>query len=368
MFEFPRLTGRYKIGSTQRYIKDESRQEIYNKDNPAQKRELMTSVWYPAHTHAYLEIYNELNLEQTKQEWRDKGCSEEDIALFDQVFCHASPNAQLLKPHNQYPVIIFSHGYGDCSPSIYTAFCEELASHGYVVISISHTYYASKTTFPDGRIIKASTEIMSRWPNADDIKIWVGDVDCVLNEIKQWNTDPADQFFGLLDLNKIGMFGHSYGGAVSFEMCAFDDRIKTGISLDAALYGKATLNNMNKPFMFIMAEASVTQALMTDEEVAQKHSMSLEVIKSIREKTKASDNFMKFDLPTLNNSTNPSSFIIPNLEHGAFSDFSLMKETPFFKKHKDKIPFEKIVGAVDGVATIKLINQYIVEFFKENLK
>ena len=53
---------------------------------------------------------------------------------------------------NRYPVLIFSHGWGE-HYSQNTILMEELASHGYIVFSIAHHYECKFTSFPDGRLI-----------------------------------------------------------------------------------------------------------------------------------------------------------------------------------------------------------------------
>ena len=50
------------------------------------------------------------------------------------------------------PVLLFSHGY-TAHPSAYTALLEDLASHGYVVLSVVHPYEAMAAALADGRVV-----------------------------------------------------------------------------------------------------------------------------------------------------------------------------------------------------------------------
>jgi predicted dienelactone hydrolase len=57
------------------------------------------------------------------------------------VLSHSIANAPLLKAHRPFPVLIFSHGFGESSVT-YSAQLEDLASHGYVVFGIDHPFDA----------------------------------------------------------------------------------------------------------------------------------------------------------------------------------------------------------------------------------
>jgi hypothetical protein len=60
-----------------------------------------------------------------------------------------------LDPSEQHPVVIFSHG-NQMSGLFYAAIQEDLASHGYVVMSIDHPGEALFTIFPDGKVVTYS--------------------------------------------------------------------------------------------------------------------------------------------------------------------------------------------------------------------
>lgn len=366
IFEFPKLTGSYKVGSMQRHIIDQNRQEPHN---PPEKRELMVHLWYPADIQDEnpLEVYSKAELGEAKEALRARGYQEEDIASLDTTFCHALPDAPPLSKGKPFPVVIFSHGYG-AQILRYTAFCEELASHGYIVVAIEHTYYTSKTAFPDGRVIQPSQEQLITPPNANDFKIWLDDVDCVLDRIKLWNSTIADAFYGFFDITHIGMFGHSYGGMIAFEMCAYDDRIKAGIDLDAGLIGKATLSDMRKPFMFIMGCQSIANFYLSDEELAKQTGQSLEMIKEQKSNERSHNIVMREIAEKLNPTTNIPCILIPGLDHIGFSDFLIIKEMPIYKNNRQCIDLEKFIGNVDGFETMKVINEHIVKFFDKNLR
>ena len=91
---------------------------------------------------------------------------------------------------------------------------EELASHSYAVIVPDHPdCFGSE--FPDGRYLAGTSG-----DNAGRFK----DMEFLVAEIVRMNAE--DPFFAdHLDLERMGIYGGSYGG-IAAEMCRRDDRLK----------------------------------------------------------------------------------------------------------------------------------------------
>jgi predicted dienelactone hydrolase len=174
----------------------------------------------------------------------------------------------------KFPVLLFSHGLGSEAPT-YASLIEDLVSHGYVVVAISHTYDASAVTFPDGTTLNANMSWLPPPPDPDagdaavaafqavmhdHVATWTADARFVLDQVTQWQAnDPEGVLTGRLDLDHVGMFGHSYGGATSAEVCALDPRFKAGIDLDGTLFSPAetdggTGRSIATPFMLQLNE------------------------------------------------------------------------------------------------------------------
>ncbi len=253
-------TGPYAVGTTTRFLVDENRPEIYATEN-GRPRELMVQIWYPATPDAdadpapYMDsvdvigpaiadrfnlpafMFNHLNLTQT----------------------NAYLDAPLVAENNTYPVIIFSHGLNGFR-SQNTTMAQELASHGYVVAAIDHTYGNLVTLFPDGRIIfyddcRLFTDCKSN--PADGRRLvsqWAEDIQFLLDEMQQWESDAGDVFHNRFDLANVGVFGHSTGGGTAVEFCYRDTRCQAGLGLDAWVLPASeelVTEPLNQPFMFI---------------------------------------------------------------------------------------------------------------------
>ncbi|MBN2246460.1 MAG: hypothetical protein JW755_11520 [Candidatus Aminicenantes bacterium] len=65
---------------------------------------------------------------------------------------NSSRDVPISSKEKKYPVLIFSHGWGE-HYSQNTILMEELASHGYIVFSIAHHYECKFSSYPDGRFI-----------------------------------------------------------------------------------------------------------------------------------------------------------------------------------------------------------------------
>ena len=275
----PALTGPYQVGKTSYDLVDSSRQEIYS-TNTTDKRELMVYVWYPtsavpgATPAPYLE---DALVQALGTQFQQEGLSPDLINIFSSVQTHASLKTPISTAQASYPVVLFSHGFGGL-PENYSSLAEELASNGYIVASISHTYDASLTVFPDGRSVRQASVLAAESSldtetvnhlDQEDVNIRVDDARFVLNELTNLNADdPQNLLTGHLDLNRVGIFGHSMGGNTVVQAMLLDSRFKAGLDLDGNRLLNATLlgrwvigkegkNSLARPLMLINAEVPI---------------------------------------------------------------------------------------------------------------
>jgi dienelactone hydrolase len=216
-------SGPFSVGTHTYHFVDNQRMETYG-DDPAANREIMVQVWYPT---------DQLNTEDN----------------FDQL------DAPISEYQETYPVIIFSHGGTGIRIQNQSAMLE-LASHGYIVASIDHTYLNIYTYFPGKGVILMSpkyNEILQQAlkgdVNADAgmkeaLEVRVEDIRFTIQQLQQINGSTNTEIItGAMDLTRVGVFGHSMGGATAGQFCREDNLCKAVIVLDGTLTGDLVETN-----------------------------------------------------------------------------------------------------------------------------
>ncbi|WP_152393803.1 alpha/beta hydrolase family protein [Paenibacillus guangzhouensis] len=257
VFSLDKPSGPYAVGTMTFHFTDDKRQEEYAKD-PSIRRELMVQLWYPAKTGSDEPTAPYTATPQEIAIGLGTSISIPAIALeqLGQVKTHSHLEALLPDQEQAWPLLVFSHGM-DRFRNSNTFQVEELASHGYIVAAIDHTYDAAATVFPDGRVTYSRSQLDDGIPALDArMPVWVSDVKFVLDQLERLNRGiPDSRFQGAIDMSRIGMFGHSYGGAAAMQMLLQDDRVKAGIDMDGGLYGiRAPEQGIGKPFMLMNAQ------------------------------------------------------------------------------------------------------------------
>jgi platelet-activating factor acetylhydrolase isoform II len=140
------------------------------------------------------------------------------------------------------PLVLWSPGHGDPA-ALGTQLSEELASRGYVVVAIDHTYDSEVVEFPDGRVeVPPSGSGTVDLGNA--ITTRVADTRFVLDQLVSLksgqNPDVEHRplpngLAGCLDTSAVGVAGHSLGGTTAAGVMAADQRVRAGINLDGSM-------------------------------------------------------------------------------------------------------------------------------------
>jgi len=226
----PPPTGPNHVGTQVLYVTDPAREDPYLANGT--KRELAVRFWYPASANSVLD------------------CKPADYAspavwhYFAQLAgvmpfpvttnsCWDAPIAD-----GVHPVVLFTPGY-TATATDYTFFLEDLASRGYVVASINHTYEATAAELADGRLARSVVGShlggpvrRKGWSMSSAVVVRLLDLRAVLNEIERLNASHDSPFADKLDLARIVIAGHSLGGLTAFLGTEFDPRLKAAVMLD----------------------------------------------------------------------------------------------------------------------------------------
>jgi predicted dienelactone hydrolase len=276
----PAPTGPFAVGRVSLLLKDESRIEPLDPHLGA--RRMMVDVWYPADSAgaklsppaAYLDVKAFENAIGSEGLRKQLG-SAYGVIKTGEVTTHATAGAPFASSLRRSPLLIFSPG-GGMIRELYTAQLEDLASHGYVVAAITHTYDGFATIFPDGSPILYDSK---RWPrqpsvegeaNLNQLEWHTDDIRFVIDELS--HSPSSAPFAERLDLSRIGAFGHSFGGIAAAHACQKDQRIKACLNEDGAVawqpyFLDARGWGMDQPFMLI--ERSPRAEPPSDQELAE---------------------------------------------------------------------------------------------------
>jgi dienelactone hydrolase len=153
-------------------------------------------------------------------------------------------------------LVVLSPGFTNSRGTL-TALAEDLASHGYVVAGIDHTYESFGTAFPDRRVTTClAREAPRRGRGEKMVAGRAADVSFVLSELTGGH--PAWPGAGLIDPFRIAMAGHSVGGAAAIPAMLTDSRIGAGIDMDGTTHAPIPDQGLSRPFLFLGKQSSYT--------------------------------------------------------------------------------------------------------------
>nr|WP_248297509.1 acetylhydrolase [Streptomyces sp. S1D4-11] len=243
----PRPTGPHPVGTVPLHLVDTSRPDPVV--GPGHHRELMAGVWYPARRAEGLPRAPWMTEGALRALLTDAGFPL-DPALGPLTAAHVG--APVHHAGHRLPVIVYSHGSGSHRGD-HTIMVQELASHGYAVVTVDHTH-DTFTEFPDGRVLTPDDVPMYPRDFAADLRFLL---DCVEGLAAGRNPDadgkPLPQgLLGALDPKRIGAFGWSKGGTATALTMLADQRVRAGLSLDGPMQPTITAD-LDRPFMMMTA-------------------------------------------------------------------------------------------------------------------
>lgn len=329
-------TGEYQVGTQVIHMVDNDRSAWYGQES-SNPREIMVRVWYPAQPQdgdlkaPY--VYNEKLIGDMVSE----GFGIPKYLMKNLRNINGNSWSEAQPVNEKFPVIIFSHGIGGLKTQNTTQM-EEMASHGYVVFSCDHAYDAGVSIFPGDRIIFGKTNIPDNLTKEEkwnmrraQLDYRAADIQFLLDEMDRENFLSV-ALKNSLDLEHIGVFGHSFGGGTSVVVASVDERIDACFGLDAwflPIPSNVLNSDLNKPFIHL-GQVS----------------------------WKEKENYLKLDTLAGNNSAWSVRLDVRGATHYDFTDFSQFSKLT--KKYGS--------GMIAPPRIRKITNSAIREFFDHYLK
>nr|WP_279538043.1 alpha/beta fold hydrolase [Paenibacillus turpanensis] len=257
VFTFPKPTGSKQVGVMKLHLTDSQRNEIIpGYEN--KKRELMLSVWYPAEQAPGASYRTWTFHDIMDQIMKADGFPPFTYDYFKYVKTNSVEQASPAISSAGAPVVLFLHGFpGMSTQSI--PLVEELASHGYVVAAPDFTYVSAAPEFPDGTVVEMEKGLLElSKPQLNSIlNYWVQDISFIIDELEGINLASGHPLSGKLNLQQIGVVGHSFGGSTALHALLADPRIDSAISMDSPSYGAMDQGmKLTKPFLIMDASES----------------------------------------------------------------------------------------------------------------
>jgi dienelactone hydrolase len=151
-----------------------------------------------------------------------------------------------------WPVLMLLPGMGRI-PAHYTTIAEDFASFGYIVAGVTPTG-SSQVVFADGRI-ESGREFN---PDTDGpavaqeyVQTWAGDASFALDQL-----ESDAKFAGHVQRDRVGIFGHSFGGTVALHVLQRDSRFSRAANVDGWMFGDP-VENLDKPILVLVGQTGI---------------------------------------------------------------------------------------------------------------
>lgn len=293
---YPTPAGKFKVGTVIMDMEDSSRAEWALPENE-QNRKFVVRMWYPA------SLTGKEALLPIMEKPYAKGMSKMyGFPTGKELPSHSHINAPVYQGAEKFPIVIFTHGGGSFMTQNLSSM-EELASQGFVVMSLSFPYESVATVFADNSVVymknlKGFKERMSvmvkdkdfasqfakyteEMKNPDPEKAKASSIALgekylqLFPEMNTWLNTRIDDISYLInnlgdislqqhklsdiaETDNIGLFGHSFGALTTLKFLMTNEvpSVKCGIALDAPYFimDPASDISLKAPVLFISSD------------------------------------------------------------------------------------------------------------------
>ncbi|MEV0459192.1 alpha/beta hydrolase family protein [Catellatospora methionotrophica] len=233
---FPEPSGQYSVGTTVLEWTDPDREETAT-PAPSDHRTVVVQLWYPAQKGA-TDNHQAQYLGRTRPEARTvadalAGYLGMPKFVLDNIVparTHSMFDVAAAPEGGRFPVVLFSPGLGGVRTQN-TAWAEELASRGYLVVGLDHPYDSAAVVLADGRTIRTMVTAAGdpvRWT-----AVRAADLSFVLTQLDRLDKGQfPSPLSGRIDIHRAAVTGHSIGGAAALQAARQDTRFAAVINLD----------------------------------------------------------------------------------------------------------------------------------------
>jgi predicted dienelactone hydrolase len=344
MFALPKPTGPYATGTRVERLVDPVRMETHVAES-ARPREIMVQIWYPATpNHERFASYRR----RSESTWLS--------SYMGVLRTHSYKNAAVASHGAPFPVLLFNPAWaGHRTQNTYQV--EDLASHGFIVVGVDHTYNSGPVAFPGGRVTEPTdghdisdfqnTTVAQQFAfGGREVDIEAGDDVLALNALASDNLNPRSPFFHRVDANDAGAFGHSFGGAVAAEVCYQDPRVKAALDEDGWMFGEVATHGLDKPYLVMNDDsAPITEARLESKDPQTRRESKLNEI----------------DLENFDHTLRTFGGYFLTLRGSRHFDFS---DRPLYS------PIRRLTeaGTISPVQAHEIVEAYTLQFFTHTLQ
>ncbi len=206
-FLTPQLTGKYRVGVKSFYAGPE--------------KKLVVDVHYPG-IQTQSPAYRILPQSPQRHPMNTDGIEDpKQKELLENLWVRSQPGMEAAE--GKFPVVVLSHGMAS-NHFEYQHLVEELASHGYCVMTISHP--ESNPFSPFGQVDPEKDSPPNHVDAMEAMEKQAQDLLFVIDQIR------SGAFIEQIDIDRIGVMGHSLGADTALRACSKSDLIRTAIDLD----------------------------------------------------------------------------------------------------------------------------------------
>ena len=264
--ELPPPTGPYQVATSSLEIRSEDRLEDYG-PSPGDFRRVMVQVWYPGLVSDSAEPLSPwiADLEVVAPALSET-LGIPGFFLDHTVYTPSYSYGQATPFQGRIPVILYSHGWRLFRNAAVHQM-ESLASHGFVVIAVDHTHGAVATVFPDGDVALLDPQALPDADEVDDevfedaavklLETYSEDLRMVIRSLEQGESGPFGSLAAIVDLDRLGIYGHSLGGGAAVRTCLVESVCRVVASLDGwvePIVSSELSMELNVPSMFIRSD------------------------------------------------------------------------------------------------------------------